>query len=267
VSTAEESVAAERNAAGANADVTPGGHQTINRVTRILEEVVYRPGSTFAELTRAVGAPKSSVYGFVRGLLAVDWLFEQDHRLYLGPAFFSLAIASGQVRAGSVTAADLDTLHRETGLATFVGVRAGDHLIYVAEAGSDLLTGFGARSNIRRPLLNSAGGKALLAALPEPELEAFLRKREPGERNEVDEFLGTCASIRSSRIAVNHNRTLGRTAVATVIPGPSGNAIASVTLLGSDSDVVPRLTALSELLLRRVAEWGHRAGAAPRELI
>jgi CRP-like cAMP-binding protein len=36
---------------------------------RILEEVVYKPGLTFAELARALNAPKSSVHGFIRGLL------------------------------------------------------------------------------------------------------------------------------------------------------------------------------------------------------
>src|SRR5271166_253085 len=149
-----------------------GGHQTINRVTRILEEVVYRPGSTYAELTRVVGAPKSSVYGFIRGLLAADWLFEQDHRLYVGPAFYGLAIASGHIRAGLVTQAHLETLYREAGMAAFVGVRAGDHLIYIAEAGNDLTTGYGFRSDIRRGLLTTAGGKALLGELPETELEA-----------------------------------------------------------------------------------------------
>jgi len=236
-----------------------GSHQTISRVTRILEELVYRPGMTFAELTRAVGAPKSSVYGFVRGLLLVDWLIEQDHRLYLGPAFFSMAIASGRIRAGSVTSGDLESLHRETGLAALVGVRAGDHLLYVAEAGSDLLTGFGARSNIRRDMLAAAGGKALLAELSEAELEAYLRRRGPEDQALVDEFLGTCASIRSSGVAVNHNRTLGRTGVGTVIRSASGNAIAAVTLLGPDSDVVPRLNALGELLRKRVTEWRLRS--------
>ena len=239
-----------------------GSHQTISRVTRILEEVVYRPGSTFAELTRAVGAPKSSVYGFVRGLLSVDWLIEQDHRLYLGPAFFSLAIASGHIRAGSVTAGDLESLNRETGLAAFVGVRAGDHLLYVAEAGSDLLTGFGSRSNIRRNLLTAAGGKILLAELPEAELEAFLRRRGPEEQPMVDEFLGTRASIRSSGVAVNHNRTLGRTGVATAIRNATGTPIAAVTLLGPDSEVVPRINALGELLLKRVGEWRLRSSSS-----
>jgi DNA-binding IclR family transcriptional regulator len=196
-----------------------GSHQTINRVTRILEEVVYNPGSTYAEITRAVGAPKSSVYGFIRGLLSTDWLIEQDHRLYLGPAFFSPAIASGQIRAGLVTAADLDCLYRDTGLTTFVGVRAGDHLIYVAEAGSDLMASFEARSNIRRNLLQTAGGKALLAFMPESEMEAYLRGRGPGERSNVEAFLQECPAIRENGVAVNVNHASGRTGVATIISG------------------------------------------------
>jgi hypothetical protein len=44
----------------------PQNHRTIDRVTQILEEVVYNPGVTFAELARALDAPKSSVHGFIR---------------------------------------------------------------------------------------------------------------------------------------------------------------------------------------------------------
>ena len=55
----------------------------VDRITRILEEVVYQPGMTFAELARALNAPRSSVYGFIRGLLAKGWLYETSHRFYL----------------------------------------------------------------------------------------------------------------------------------------------------------------------------------------
>ena len=51
----------------------PMNHRTVDRVTRILEEVVYMPGMTFAELARALDAPKSSVHGFLSGLLAQGW--------------------------------------------------------------------------------------------------------------------------------------------------------------------------------------------------
>ena len=250
---------------GGNGQGAAGAHQTVTRVTRILEQVVYRPGSPYAELTRSLGAPKSSVYGFIRGLLAVDWLFEDDHRLYLGPAFYSLAIASGHIRAGMVTAADLDALYREAGLTAFVGVRAGDHLIYIAEAGSNLMASFEAQTDIRRGLLTTAGGKALLAALSEPELHAYLRRRQPEEQADVDAFLEALPSIRDSKIAINVNPTRSRTGIATVIRGWHGHAVASVTLVGPTSQVLPKVEALSELLRQRVEAWRERSMATTRE--
>jgi hypothetical protein len=107
----------------------PANHRTIDRVTQILEEVVYHPGIGFAELARALDAPKSSVHGFIRGLLAKGWLYESDRGFYLGPAVYGLTLASGRIRAGQVSQADLDALHKDTGMTVFLGVEAGDHLI------------------------------------------------------------------------------------------------------------------------------------------
>ncbi|HEV2717292.1 MAG TPA: helix-turn-helix domain-containing protein, partial [Terriglobales bacterium] len=167
----------------------PENHRTVDRVTRILEEVVYNPGMTFAELVRALDAPKSSVHGFLSGLLAKGWLYEVNHRFYLGPAVYGLTLASGHVRAGLVTHSDLVKLHEESGLAVFLGVQAGDHLIYIAEAGSDAIAGFEARSNIRRTLLATAGGKALLAARSIAERESYLRRRGGEESELINTFL------------------------------------------------------------------------------
>ena len=66
----------------------PQNHRTVDRVTHILEEVVYSPGMTLAELVRVLGAPKSSVHGFIRGLLAKGGLHQEQHRFYLGPAVY-----------------------------------------------------------------------------------------------------------------------------------------------------------------------------------
>ena len=168
----------------------PQNHRTIDRVTRILEEVVYNPGMTFAELVRALDAAKSSVHGFISGLLANGWLYQEQHRFYLGPAVYGLTMASGHIRAGLVTHEDLVALEQETGVAAFLGVQAGDHLIYIAEAGSDHVAGFEARSNIRRTLLITAGGKALLAERSEAERESYLRRRSRRTKRElVDRFL------------------------------------------------------------------------------
>ncbi len=230
----------------------PQNHRTIDRVTRILEEVVYQPGMTFAELVRVLDAPKSSVHGFIRGLLASGWLHQDQHRFYLGPAVYGLTMASGHIRAGLVTHEDLVSLHEQTGLAAFLGVQAGDHLIYIAEAGSDHVAGFEARSNIRRTLLITAGGKALLAARSEAERESYLRRRSDEESALVDRFLEEYDAIKRTRIATNVRRSGTRFALATTVHNPSGDAVASITLVGPTPDVKPRVKQLGELLIRHV---------------
>ncbi len=244
----------------------PQNHRTVDRVTQILEEVVYHPGMTFAELVRALGAAKSSVHGFIQGLVAKGWLFEEQHRFYLGPAVYGLTLASGQIRAGLVTQADLARLHAQARVPVFLGVQAGDHLIYIAESGSNDVTGFEARSNIRRTLLSTAGGKALLAARPQFQREIHLRRRNRDEAELVERFLHEFESISRTRIATNVNAIGTRFGLATTVHNRAGDALASVTLVGATTDVKPRLEKLSQLLIEHVDEWAGRS-LVPREAI
>jgi DNA-binding IclR family transcriptional regulator len=244
----------------------PRNHRTVDRVTRILEEVVYRPGMTFGELARAVDAPKSSVHGFISGLLANGWLYEQDRRFYLGPAVHALTLASGRIRAGLVTDSDLEALHKKTGLAVFVGVLAGEHLIYIAEVGSDPVAGFDARSNIRRSPLATAGGKALLAEQSDTVREAYLRRRDLDEEELVQHFLEELAEIRRTHLATNIRRAGARFAIATALHDTAGAAVASVTIVGASDDMQPRSDELGKLLLQHVASWQKRSVRA-REAI
>lgn len=244
----------------------PQPHRTVDRVTSILEEVVYNPGMTFAELVRASGAAKSSVYGFIQGLLAKGWLYEDRSRFYLGPAVYGLTLASGHIRAGLVTHADLVALHEATDLAVFLGVQAGDHLIYISEAGADAVEGFEARSNIRRKLLETAGGKILLAAKTDAERDAFLRRHDSAGRQLVDEFLADIDNIKKTRIATNLRRSGARFAIATLVHDLTGQPVASVTLVGPTAKLQPQADNLGNLLIRNVDAWAKRA-VSPREAI
>jgi DNA-binding IclR family transcriptional regulator len=243
----------------------PQNHRTVDRVTRILEEVVYRPGMTFAELSRTLDAPKSSVHGFVSGLLANGWLFELDRRYYLGPAVYGLTLVSGHIRAGAVTHENLEALHEETKVAVFLGVQAGEHLIYIAEVGSDPVAGFDARSNIRRGLLSTAGGKALLAAQSNSEVESYLRRQPTEDSSLVSQFLEEVDEIRNSRVATNTRQGGTRFAIATTIQTGAGDAVASVTLVGPAKDLKPRTKNLRKALLRHVDSWAQVP--SPREPI
>lgn len=261
---AERAVHVEEN--GPKPARVPQPHRTVNRVARILEEVVYKPGMTFAELTRALDAAKSSVHGFISGLLAKGWLYEENHRFYLGPAVYGLTLASGHIRAGMVTHADLVALHEATGLAVFLGVQAGDYLIYIAEAGSDAVAGFEARSNIRRTLLVTAGGKALLAERPDAERDAYLRRRSAEDPQLVEIFLDEYEGIKRTRIATNVRLSGTRFAIGTTVHNQAGEAVAAITILGPTADVQPRVKKLSQMLIRHVDSWSERT-ITPREAI
>jgi DNA-binding IclR family transcriptional regulator len=165
-----------------------------------------------------------------------------------------------------VTHADLAVLHEASGAAVFLGVKAGDHLIYIAEAGGDAIAGIEARSNIRRTLLGTAGGKALLAARPDAELKAYLRRRGAEETDQVEAFLGEYEEIRKTRIATNLRLAGTRFAIGTTVRDKSGEAVASITLLGRTPDLQPRVRRVSKLLLEHVDSWSKRS-MTPREAI
>jgi DNA-binding IclR family transcriptional regulator len=241
-------------------------HRTVDRVTQILETVVYEPGITFVELARVVDAPRSSVHGFIRGLLAKGWLYQHDRGFYLGPAIYGLALVSGHIRAGQVTQADLSALHAESGLTVFLGVEAADHLIYVGESGADSSTGFAARTNIRRDLIATAGGKALLAEWHDAALDAYLRRYRQRDEEAVAQFLGELKTIRESRIATNVRLQGAQLAMATVVRNTVGDAVAALVLVGPSDDMRKRETRLRKTLLKHVDAWSSRH-LNPREVI
>jgi DNA-binding IclR family transcriptional regulator len=232
----------------------------VDRITRILETVVYRPGITFSEFARALDAPKGSVHGFISGLLATGWLYEQDHRFYLGPAVYALTLVSGHIRAGLATHADLAALHEATSAAVFLAVQVGDHLVNIGEVGSEALAGgFLAQSDIRRPLLRTAGGKALLAARSAAEREAYLRRHVEEDPEAVDEFLAEYGEIMKTGIATHLRLSGTRFAMGTTVRNQSNEAVASVTLIGPTPDLKPRMRQLSDLLIRYVDSWSQRS--------
>ncbi|WP_230206505.1 IclR family transcriptional regulator [Microbacterium gorillae] len=250
---AEDSGSAETTKRGSGA---PQHHRTIDRVTQILEEVVYSPGLQFAELARRMDVPKSSVHGFIRGLVASGWLHEDNRRFYIGPAVYGLTIADGSMRPGHVSQHDLDELQKETGGAVFLGMQAGDSLIYVAQAGSDSLDGFRLKNTIRRTVLDTAGGKALLAAMPETQRQAFLRRHVHESEELVDAFLQEYDDIRATGLAYN-KRT--RYAVGAALTDRAGDVVGSITITGKIADAEPRREEIGAILLKHIERWRKKA--------
>jgi DNA-binding IclR family transcriptional regulator len=93
-----------------------------------------------------------------------------------------------------------------------------------------------------------------------------LRRRPPDQVELVQSFLEELPQIQASRIATNLRQQGRRFAIATTIQNQSGDAVASVTLVGAAADMQPRELELRGLLLRHVDSWQERT-VKPREAI
>ena len=241
-------------------DIVPARHhRTVDRITAIVEEVASNPdGIGLQQLATVVGAPKSTIQGFVNGLLAAGYLIESHHRYHLGPGPYILTLRANQLPARTVRHADLLELAEETKLSVLLAVRVGDHVVYVDEVGDSPPVRFIAKSRARRPLLETASGKVMLADMPEPELHHFLRNHP--NQGAVSHFLADLDSIRQTGVARNlESQISGGSAIATRVDDAQGNLLAAVALIGTAEEVRPRFDELELVLRKARADWAQRA--------
>ncbi len=134
-------------------------HRTIDRVAQILELVATTPeGVTLSEIAPVVGAPVSSVHVLLDGLVSAGYVDRVGARYMLGPAPYILTLQARQSPARLVTHGDLERLSTEGEFTVILGVRVGDDIVYIDEAGDDPLLQHIARTHMRRPTLEGVAG-------------------------------------------------------------------------------------------------------------
>jgi DNA-binding IclR family transcriptional regulator len=155
-------------------------------VIRILEALCASPTPlSLAELSRVLGTPKSSLAALLRGLAADDFVISAEAAYRLGPGAFGLGSALTEARR-RLQSSDLirDGMRRladRSQETVVLGVRdrAAEMMTYVDVVESRNAVRFAVAIGDRRPLYSTAGGRALLAAAPEAELQAYLRDLKP----------------------------------------------------------------------------------------
>src|SRR5258708_11759229 len=107
-------------------------HRTVSRVMAILEIVVGSGGSgaRLGELSGALHAPKSSVHGLAKGLLARGYLGEQDGRYLTGPAISSV-LGTPEAVLPTVYRHSLEQLSAYWGETAMLATLVGDTTVYL----------------------------------------------------------------------------------------------------------------------------------------
>lgn len=234
----------------------------IDRVATILDLAARsHHGITLTEFARALDAPLSSVRGLVNGLVTTGYLNEHAKRYTLGPAPFLLTRVAGRPGVTSVTHEDLVAVHAETGMTVVLAIVVGSDLYYVDYASSDPRYAYLAEGFVRRSLIRTSTGWALLAGMDQRDLRTQISALPHSEAELVERFLQDLAQIQREGLVVAPSASSVADGVSVAVV-ENGTTVAAVGIMGSHDEVASRKNELVEVLTRRRREWQTRTHGA-----
>jgi DNA-binding IclR family transcriptional regulator len=253
-----------------------GGPRSVARVLHLLDRLAATPqGASLAALAQAVDAPKTTVLGLLRGLAAEGYAVQAGGAWHLGPESFGLAraVLAGQQPDGFGTAghAVLEALAESTGETALLAVLAPDHgaMVYTDKVESRTALRFAATVGDRRPIHCTATGRVMLAFLPPPWPEEFLRKAKltPLTRTSVTDrrtLRRIVAETRERGYAVSMGEsTEGVVGIAAPVFDARGDAAASILLAGPRERMAPKLASLARTLRQSTRALSRQLGCRP----
>jgi DNA-binding IclR family transcriptional regulator len=177
-------------------------HRTVSRVMAILEVVVASEpnGLRLADLPDMVGAPKSTIHGLARGLVATGYIREHNGRYFQGPALTMIAGGGQPVPAAYHHA--LEQLSRSWNETAILATLAGQSVINIDIVEPSQTIRATPPLHERRPMWPGSFGKVFLAHMEPGQLDGYLRRKhkDPQEQAHIRE---TLKEIRSEGIAFN----------------------------------------------------------------
>lgn len=214
-------------------------HRTVSRIVGILEYVVHSPyGATLAEIASYLEAPKSSVYGFVRGLEAEGYLKEGEAGRFVFGLGAHTLLASQATSLVELAAPVMNTLGKRLGETVTLAVFLDHELTYVHSVPSNQRIGYNPEMHTRRPLWPTSAGKILLAATDDPNLKSHVIKSE--DLNE-EGFYAEIESVRRNGYGLNIGETVADVSAFAVGLKIASSLAAAITVGGPNVRMRPHI--------------------------
>jgi DNA-binding IclR family transcriptional regulator len=254
----------------------PNSPQSVMRVIQILEALAASPRPLgLAELSRALGAPKSSMAALLRGLADADFVIGAEGAWRLGPGAFGLGGALLEARrrfqVSDLIRDGMRRLAERSGETVIYAVRDEDAatMTYVDVIESRNAVRFSVAVGDRRPLYCTAGGRVFLAERTEDELQQYFAGLKPEKlaaRTEISKarLAAEVAKVRAAGVAHTVDQAAeGLTGTAAAVRDAAG-AVVGVLVVAAPSVRHPDE---GEMLMRLVRDeassisrgLGHRA--------
>lgn len=251
-------------------DTEKSGAQTVQRAVRLLKYISRYPddGARLMDIAGDMGLERPTVHRVLQALAAEGLVRQDAARKYrVGPLVFQLNLMSGgYFNLADVCMPRLRELAQDTEDTSFLFVRYGDDAICLArKQGSYHIQTPVVPVNSCHPLGVSAGGLAILGALPEAEAAMVLERVAP----RLSAYKGLTVEEVWERYEDMRNR--GYCVIADrVAPGVKGVGVPIRNELGSPIAAVTVATTISRMTDERVLEVGpmlHLAAASLAEQI
>ncbi len=201
-----------------------------------------KSGMTLQEIVQATALPRSSVHCLLLTLQRQGYVHRNDRtsRYMLGLKFFSLANAAlSGVKLRETAAPFLVNVLRKTGLTTHLAIREQHEIVLIAKYETPgmfrLATWLGKRMEAHCTGL----GKAMMAHMPEAELEEMLHHRGLPRHNEntivsIAKVKDELARVRKQGYAVDDEEDeVGLRCIGVPVFDESGQAVAAISVAGT----------------------------------
>lgn len=258
----------------------PASTQSVQRALRLLSlfgaphgpEGRHRTDWTVSDLARATGLHKS-VVGRLMATMAASGFVVQNPltRSYtVGPQAFAVGRSYEPYRALNETARPrMETLTAECGHASYLGVPAGDEIMYIIAVESGRSLRVSIQPGERRPYHAGAIGKVLLSGMPDEQVRAILgpgplKQLTPYTLTDPDAVIAGIERVRLTGIAYNHDESIvGAGSIAVGIANHDNDLIAGLgvvfpTHIVSDTD----LATLTPLVIAAAGDISRRMKGA-----
>lgn len=222
------------------------GTQTISRAIRALRLVAAQAphGIRLVDLSQQMGLERPTAHRLLKALTQEGVLAQKagTRRYSLGPLLFELGIsATHQFNLKDICQPVCTALVEQTGDTSFLFLRSGYDAVCISRTqGSNPIQTPTVPVGSRQPLGVSAGGLALLSALPDAEMEAVITAVEPrlGAYGDLDmeKLRELCALAKVTGYASTGNHAVpGVRALGLPIFDRSKNPIAAITVAATQA--------------------------------
>ncbi|UKA55205.1 IclR family transcriptional regulator [Arthrobacter sp. FW305-BF8] len=215
-------------------------------------------GLSLAQLASMIGAPKSSVHGLAKGLVATGYFREDKGRYVVGPAVSTL-LAAGPSALPAVYHHALEELTQTWGETSMLATLVGDSVVYIDTVESPSIIRASPTLNERLPLWPRSSGKCFLAAMSPERLETYLRRNKtlPVGREQI---LDELSKVRETNTGFNIGESIAdHISIASPIVNGTAPATLAIALVGPKSRMEENMDQIAKSVRQTAASLSSPA--------